>query len=203
LASNDLGLYETYDSGDNWTLSFAASCRNIVWGWSWASIPDPGDDAGQLVGLATRNGRLLLSHNAGATWVDETGDLPGMPVDLAFSLFDEGLYAATAESGVYRTTPMDPAGMPVDQDSAAMLKLACPRPFWPGAALAFRTRHAGYVDLEIFDVTGRKEAALLSSWLESGVHRVAWDAAASSGGVYFARLRTAEGSAALRIVLAE
>jgi hypothetical protein len=201
LAANDLGLYETFDSGDNWVPSIAVSCRKIAWGWSWASIPDPGTDSGQLVGLATWDGRILLSQNAGATWVDETGDLPGEPVDLAFSLFDEGLYAATTRSGVFRTMPMNPASLPVDHARAGQPRLTCPRPFAPGAALSFRTRRAGDVALEILDVTGRKEATLISGWLESGDYQVAWDTDLTGGGIYFARLRTAEGTSGVRIAL--
>ena len=57
------------------------------------------------------------------------------------------------------------------------------------------------VDLSIFDVTGRRIAALVSSHQTQGAHQVSWNAQGVARGVYYMRIETPTGNLVRRIVL--
>jgi hypothetical protein len=57
------------------------------------------------------------------------------------------------------------------------------------------------VSLAIYDVAGRRVAALEDGWRAAGVHRTSWDTAGVSRGVYFCRIRTAMGSATRSVLV--
>jgi flagellar hook assembly protein FlgD len=63
----------------------------------------------------------------------------------------------------------------------------------------------GRVDLDIFDVSGRKVTTLASAVQSAGPHRALWDGTGASGrmernGVYFARLAGPSGTSTVRLV---
>ena len=73
------------------------------------------------------------------------------------------------------------------------------------ATLRFAMRQAGRVQLEVFDVVGRRLTTLLSGPRGAGEHEVAWDGSTGAGavarGVYFARLQTPEGTSTATVLL--
>lgn len=80
-----------------------------------------------------------------------------------------------------------------------------PNPFNPVTNLGFAIADLGFVRLEVFDVTGRKIATLVSKELPPGEYEVEWDARDDAGreiggGVYFYRL-TANGYSLVRKAL--
>jgi hypothetical protein len=83
----------------------------------------------------------------------------------------------------------DPTGLP----ASLQLARVQPNPVSQSAVLRYALPRPGAVDLSIFDVHGRRVAALVENAQPSGWHSVVWngrDAAgrAVSGGVYFSRL---------------
>ena len=73
-----------------------------------------------------------------------------------------------------------------------------PNPFEPRTVIQFELPRAGRVDLEIFDVTGRRVARLLGKDMSAGPHSVIWrgdddSGGAVSGGIYYYALRTEDG----------
>jgi hypothetical protein len=79
-----------------------------------------------------------------------------------------------------------------------------PNPFRDGTTIAFRTRSAAPVTLEVFDVRGRRLATLLDERVfdVTGRHTATWNGRTASGdrapnGIYFYRL-TADGKALTR-----
>lgn len=201
LASNDLGLYATLDGGGTWTWTLPLDCRAVDWGGTPASIP--GRPSFSFAGVVTWDDRVLLSRDGGVLWEDVTGDLPGEPVDLAFSRFDEQLYVVTRTNGVYRTPYFDPAAVPPIGPSPVTLGLECPAPFVAGSRFTFTLPAAGRAVLEVFDVTGRCIAAPLDAWLGAGRQSVAWSGAARGPGLLLARLRTNAGDASVRVLVVE
>ena len=84
---------------------------------------------------------------------------------------------------------------------------AVPNPFNPRVTFQFDLAAASHTSLEIFDLRGRLVADLGSGPREAGPHRVTWDGVDVQGrdlpsGVYLARVRTDQGSATRKIVLA-
>ncbi|MCA9758968.1 MAG: T9SS type A sorting domain-containing protein, partial [Candidatus Eisenbacteria bacterium] len=68
-----------------------------------------------------------------------------------------------------------------------------PNPFGGQTTLRFQIPRTGQVDLEIFDVGGRRVRRLVSEPLEAGRHQVVWDGRSDrshplASGVYFVRL---------------
>ncbi len=73
-----------------------------------------------------------------------------------------------------------------------------PNPFNPSTKISFALPTRGQVDLRVYDVRGALVRTLASGELEAGYHDFTWTGTADSGvqvpsGVYFYRLRTAEG----------
>jgi aminopeptidase N len=63
-----------------------------------------------------------------------------------------------------------------------------PNPFNPTTEIDFQITTAGFVTLKVYDVLGRKVAALLGEKLEPGYYSRQWNASAVPSGVYFYRL---------------
>ncbi len=78
---------------------------------------------------------------------------------------------------------------------STLLHPAYPNPFQHQATIAFDLQHAGhYVDLDVFDLNGRRVTTLLSRVLPAGFHQANWDGRDIQGrpmasGVYVIRLR--------------
>ena len=76
-----------------------------------------------------------------------------------------------------------------------------PNPFNPVTEISFRLPAATSVILEIYNTLGQKIASLIDATLESGEHRVKWDASEFSSGVYFYRLEAHGFSQTKKMVL--
>jgi hypothetical protein len=87
------------------------------------------------------------------------------------------------------------------------LSSASPNPFRESTTLDLEIPSAGPSTLDLFDVRGRRIATLLSGdRLAAGSYRVRWDGRDANGravgaGVYFAVLRTVEGSLSEKVLL--
>lgn len=76
-----------------------------------------------------------------------------------------------------------------------------PNPFNPSTTFEFSLDHAANVDLTIFNLLGEEVATVVRGNLTAGTHRVQFDGANLSGGIYFAKLSTPEQSITRKIVL--
>jgi len=64
-----------------------------------------------------------------------------------------------------------------------------PNPFNPSTEIGFSLPQRERVSLVVYDVSGKKVATLLSETLNSGEHKLRWDASGFPSGVYFYELR--------------
>lgn len=81
-----------------------------------------------------------------------------------------------------------------------------PNPARQGCTVQFSLPEGGVVSLRVFDVAGRKVAALRDGWLPAGVHRVRWDGTLDGGarcrpGFYYCQLRSASARLTRPIIL--
>jgi hypothetical protein len=94
--------------------------------------------------------------------------------------------------------PLDPAGVK-DGGSLALSLVVAPNPFDGSTSVAFTLPRDGFVDLDLYDIAGRRVGALAHhEWLASGVYRRPWNGRLASGsmappGLYVVRLETASG----------
>ena len=68
-----------------------------------------------------------------------------------------------------------------------------PNPFNPSTTIEYQLPNNGFVDLKIYDITGREIFTLVSDLQDAGTHRIMWNATDHNGvrvasGVYFYRI---------------
>ena len=183
------------------------------------------------IGIAINNhglivGNLMNAYNANlGAFVDADGTMYDL-ADLIVSggagwsqltvtgLNDNGLIVGygTVNGGTqgFVATPDLSAGVATGPWAARSgIALAEPNPFHPDTRILFTiSPRSALADtrLDIVTTSGRLLRSLLSGRLSSGDHAVVWDGRtaggdAVAGGVYFARLSTAEGTESRKLVL--
>lgn len=85
---------------------------------------------------------------------------------------------------------------------------ASPNPFNPATIMSFNVPVTARVDLDVFDVAGRRLKTLVSGELSAGAHTVTWDGRDNDGrgvasGVYLARLRVGTEVLTERMILSK
>jgi hypothetical protein len=192
FASNDLGIYYS-DHPGVWIQKSTASSRRII------NIPGQFLLSPDDLAAVSWDGRVLHSTNFGDNWNDETGDLPGTPIDAAFSANGFDLYVLTSTRGLYRYSDLETS---VDPAPSALATLnAFPNPFNPKTTLDFTLPAAGMARLEIFDAGGRRVARVINELRPAGRQSVDWNAEALPSGVYLANLVSGEFESSTRLVL--
>jgi hypothetical protein len=121
----------------------------------------------------------------------------GFPIDE--SAWPEILEAVEARVAQRTWSPVGVEEPAPQLPPAALLLTSAPNPFNPRTTLRFALETAGMVDLAVYDVSGRRVRALVSSPLSAGVQVVEWDGRDQDGrpvaaGIYVARLVTAAGT---------
>jgi hypothetical protein len=76
-----------------------------------------------------------------------------------------------------------------------------PNPFNASTRINFELPTAGHVTLEVFNSIGQHTTTLVDEHRSTGRHSILWTATDVPSGVYFLRLRTAEGTQMRRAVL--
>jgi hypothetical protein len=91
-------------------------------------------------------------------------------------------------------------------ESTTYLSVPQPNPGDGGFAIEYGLSRADWVQLEVYDIRGRRVAALVDGHVESGPHSVMWDPGSSrsgrlSPGLYFLRLLTTSETRAVKLVV--
>lgn len=153
-------------------------------GWKDTVLVHPGETVRVLVKFTEYNGIFLFHcHN-----LEHEDD--GMMLNFRVS----GL------TDVKSSNPEVPAGFRLYQNH--------PNPFNPSTMVSFEVPTASDVELEVFDVQGRRVATLLHEAVSAGRHAVQFSGVNEGGaslasGTYFARLRAGNYTETLRMVLAK
>jgi hypothetical protein len=96
----------------------------------------------------------------------------------------------------------EPTGEPVVIPNSYYLNQNYPNPFNPTTKISFSLAKAEYARLEIFDITGRSVAVLISGEITEGKHTIDFSANSNfASGVYFYRLTTPSFNLARKMLL--
>lgn len=88
---------------------------------------------------------------------------------------------------------IEPGSDAIDLPSEINLKQNYPNPFNPSTKIQFNLPIQSQVQLDIYDILGRKIITLVSEELTAGTHTYQWDADRNASGVYIYRLITTDG----------
>jgi hypothetical protein len=122
-------------------------------------------------------------------------------VERGYSVDNLGMGQGGAGDGDVRPVRPQPAG-----ESVTSLEAPEPNPAHDGITVRFELARADWIELEVFDVTGRRVAVLREGPMEAGSHVVAWDLDSGDGikpspGLYFLRLVTSSEVRTVKLAL--
>ena len=75
-----------------------------------------------------------------------------------------------------------------------------PNPFHTATTISYRLTDISHIELNMYDVLGRRVSTLVSGTRPAGIHRVTWEPTGLDPGIYFCELRTANGRRVIRII---
>jgi len=114
-------------------------------------------------------------------------------------------YKAHAVSGlVWGTTTEPSSGVgEVAGNSIRSYQLSqnYPNPFNPTTTVEFAVPNAGEVTLTIFNTTGQTITTLYNGYMDAGYHKINWNAAVNSAGLYFLEMRSGEYTKLIKMTL--
>ena len=76
-----------------------------------------------------------------------------------------------------------------------------PNPFNPGTTIQFSLLSPGYVSLKIYNMLGEEVTTLVAEPLDSGIHKVEWNASGFASGIYLYRMQAGDFVATRKLLL--
>ncbi len=76
-----------------------------------------------------------------------------------------------------------------------------PNPFNPNTAISYQLSVSSFVELTVYDISGRQVAELVNGWRNAGVHEVTFDGSDLASGVYFYRIDAGDFKAVKKMVM--
>jgi hypothetical protein len=200
-------------SGFGTSHVFRSTNGGLAWTDIGASLPDVPTSAIVVdpdypeVLYAGMDLGVYVSTNSGATWEVFAAGMPTALVnDLKIFAPARSLRAATHGSGAFERDLVNPALVGVHQiatgaESSGSLQLTvAPHPLRSDSRVSFELARPTRVQLELFDVRGRRIRTLLDEVRGPGRHAVGLAADQLVPGVYFLRLDTGGEICARRLV---
>lgn len=137
---------------------------------------------------------VMVSYNDGNFWQILGGGLPSyIPVhDLTLHLPTLKLIAWTHGRSAYSIILPPVTNITKTEELATEYRLSenFPNPFNSQTVIKFSIPETEFVNLSIYDISGKKVTELLNSKTGHGEYTLNWDAANLSSGVYFIKLTT-------------
>jgi hypothetical protein len=133
--------------------------------------------------------------------------IAGTTNSLDFPVTNDALWSQPFGSFLlhFELPPTSDAVIPVIPQPSSFSLSCYPNPFNPSTRVSFILPKAEYVDLNVYDVTGRLVRRLAGGQmgppLQAGDHEVVFDGGELPSGIYFARLQTGEVSQTRKMVL--
>jgi hypothetical protein len=195
--------------GGGHSLGLKADGTIVAWGWNelgQCDVPSPNEGFVAVAG-GEYHSLGLKTDGTIVAWGDSTYGQCDVPSPNEGFVAIAGGFSHSLGLRSVMTAVEEPE--PGDLPGAAMIAILSlsPNPFNPSIEVSFEIKRSGQVDMEIYDVSGRRVRTVALGILGPGIHRSRWDGRNESGhtvrsGVYIVRLRGAGGeSAAAKAVL--
>ncbi len=127
---------------------------------------------------------------------DCEGNLVGNPVSVGDMPL--GFGDMTGHEYGHRMTAVDDQTL---LPKSASILTAYPNPFNASTLISYSLAEPGPINIAVYNLLGREMITLYEGDQDAGEHKVTWNAYNFSSGIYFARLKTADYSGSLRIML--
>jgi len=82
-----------------------------------------------------------------------------------------------------------------------ILRQNYPNPFNPGTEISFSLAKSSFVTLEIYNSLGQKLATLINNELNSGSHKIKFNASHLSSGIYYYKIQAGEFQAVKKMLV--
>lgn len=197
------GIFKSTDSGQSWVdIINNLPLEDEYFLFSGLAI-NPFNP--ENVFIWSYNKGIFQSHNGGESWEDFNENLePTYP--SACILIDPTdtcrVFAGVRSSAVW---VLDRRIVDINDNFANLPSVFStsnyPNPFNPSTTIEYNLPEAGQVNVDIFDIIGRKVTTLVNQYQQAGTHQVVWDAGGWASGLYFYKITTAAGSETKQIIL--
>jgi hypothetical protein len=175
-------MYLTLDEDYN----FVTNENEVTMSWDLSSLPE------------TVTSLTLTDNTSGSSFnLDEQSEVTFTTVEKgSFPAYGSGgvnIYPEVGESQFTLTVAYGSAGVvdePVPTEFA--LYSAYPNPFNPSTMISFDVPELQNVSVKIFNITGQLIETLINGNIESGKHKVLWDAGNLPSGIYFVQLKSGD-----------
>lgn len=174
---------KTTDGGSEWSPEVY-----LTPGFSINSIDFLNPNTGWIVGDA---GYILRTTNSGVLW-DSLNSLTHSGLysvcfinkDTGFVVGYSGLILRTANGGG-KGYPLNVKQMSAEFPEKYSLAQNFPNPFNPVTVILYSLRKNSFVNLKVFDLTGKEVAELVNKKQNSGTYKVDFNGEGLSSGIYF------------------
>ena len=188
-------IAKTSDGGSNWT--------SVIVNQAMYAVDFPISNAslvGYSVGAA---GTIMQTYDAGTSWSPQNSPvsvtlraLDFWDLGLGYIVGDGGTILKNIDTGLV-VLPQPNSGN-VNKTDAYFLAQNYPNPFNPSTQISYYLLQSDFVEIALFDVTGRKLEMLVSENQSTGNHHIQFNAQNLSSGVYFYQLKTGNGFIEMR-----
>ncbi|MBL7129614.1 MAG: T9SS type A sorting domain-containing protein, partial [Ignavibacteria bacterium] len=186
-------ILRTTNGGANWTSQISGTTREL-WGVSFTDI-----NTGTVVGGL---GEILRTINGGTNWTLQSSGTTNLLQGVCFTDLNNGT-AIGSFGEILRTT--NGGGTFVNQTSSEIperfsLYQNYPNPFNPTTTIQIKIPVYDFIELTVYNISGKEVAELVEQKLKAGVYKITFDASGLSSGVYFYTMRSSEFSQVRKMI---
>lgn len=193
---NRAKILKTTNGGQTWSIQTFAN-SNMFKSMSW-----PAYFSTYRGFICGENGLVYVSYDLGETWINQItpniNNLNGIyfiDAIVGWAVGNNADVIATYNGGVlvHNISTQVPDAYKVYQNY--------PNPFNPTTTIKFDILKSSYVNLQVFDQTGRMVEELVNESLKPGSYSVNWDAKSKPSGIYYYRISTPEFTKTMKMTL--
>jgi subtilisin family serine protease len=152
----------------------------------------------------------LAGTTTGTSWTDNTYTAVAPRFALSTNYYrvtyvdsdGESITSSQVNCGVNATNKLA-ASNPISEELKYELYDSYPNPFNPATTITYTIKEKGIVNIEVFDIIGRKIAVLVNDIKEAGSYRAIFDASELASGIYICTIKSGPFTDSKKMILAK